>query len=171
MTELRYLTGYPEPLLAQVRQLIAADKLGLMLERRYGQERHPVQSDKALYDYVMDLKNRCMRSAPPLHKIGYDSKLNVIKHALGLHIATSRNHGGKLKARAEIQIAALFRDTPEPFLKMIVVHELAHLKEKDHDKAFYSLCCHMEPDYHQLELDLRLYLTHRDLSTANAQQR
>lgn len=46
---------------------------------------------------------------------------------------------------------------------MIVVHELAHLKEKDHNKAFYSLCCHMEPDYHQLEFDTRLYLTHLSL--------
>jgi predicted metal-dependent hydrolase len=45
---------------------------------------------------------------------------------------------------------------------MIVVHELAHLKEKGHDKAFYQLCTYMEPDYHQLEFDLRLYLTHLD---------
>jgi predicted metal-dependent hydrolase len=42
------------------------------------------------------------------------------------------------------------------------VHELAHLKEREHDKAFYALCCHMEPGYHQLEFDLRLYLTHLD---------
>jgi len=46
---------------------------------------------------------------------------------------------------------------------MIVVHELAHLKEKDHNKAFYKLCEHMEPSYHQFELDMRLYLTHVDL--------
>ena len=45
---------------------------------------------------------------------------------------------------------------------MIAVHELAHLKEKTHDKAFYKLCTYMQPDYHQLELDLRLYLTHLD---------
>ena len=43
---------------------------------------------------------------------------------------------------------------------MIAVHELAHLRERDHDRAFYRLCCHMLPDYHQLELELRLYLTH-----------
>ena len=43
---------------------------------------------------------------------------------------------------------------------MIVVHELAHLKEPEHNKAFYQLCTHMAPDYHQLEFDLRLYLTH-----------
>ncbi len=41
---------------------------------------------------------------------------------------------------------------------MIVVHELAHLKEREHDKAFYQLCAHMEPDYHQLEFDCRVYL-------------
>ena len=47
---------------------------------------------------------------------------------------------------------------------MIVVHELAHLKEKEHNKPFYNLCMHMEPDYLQLEFDLRLYLTHKQLS-------
>jgi len=46
------------------------------------------------------------------------------------------------------------------------VHELAHLKQKQHDKAFYQLCCHMEPDYHQLEFDLRLYLTHLDFGAS-----
>ncbi len=48
-------------------------------------------------------------------------------------------------------------NAPEPLLKALVVHELAHFKEKDHNKAFYKLCCYMEPDYHQLELDLRLF--------------
>jgi hypothetical protein len=52
---------------------------------------------------------------------------------------------------------------PLEFLRMIVVHELAHLKEKEHDKAFYQLCAYMEPEYHQIELDLRLYLTHVDM--------
>jgi len=52
---------------------------------------------------------------------------------------------------------------PLAWLRMIVVHELAHMKERDHDKAFYALCTHMEPDYGQLEFDLRLYLTHLDL--------
>ena len=45
---------------------------------------------------------------------------------------------------------------------MIAVHELAHIKEAEHNKAFYQLCLHMEPDYHQLEFDLRLYLTALD---------
>jgi UTP pyrophosphatase len=62
--------------------------------------------------------------------------------------------GGKLKAKNEIRISHLFKNVPEPFLRMIVTHELAHLKEKEHNKAFYKLCTHIEPQYHQLEFEV-----------------
>lgn len=159
---LKYLTGYPENLLSQVRQLIADDRLGAMLAQRYP-ERHDVRTDKALFDYASELKARFLRNAEPLSKVVYDNKLKVISHALGTHTAVSRVQGGKLKAKREIRVASLFKDAPAAFLKMIVVHELAHLKEREHDKAFYQLCTHMEPGYHQLEFDLRLYLTQLDL--------
>jgi predicted metal-dependent hydrolase len=42
------------------------------------------------------------------------------------------------------------------------------LKEREHGKAFYALCLHMEPDYHQLEFDLRLWLTAQELTTADS---
>jgi predicted metal-dependent hydrolase len=84
----------------------------------------------------------------------------VFKNALGTHTTVSRVQGSKLKSKREIRVASLFKDTPEPFLKMIVVHELAHLREREHDKAFYQLCAHMEPAYHQLEFEVRVYLTH-----------
>ncbi len=45
----------------------------------------------------------------------------------------------------------------ELYLKTLVVHELANFKEKDHNKGFYKRCCHKEPQYHQLELDLRIF--------------
>ena len=89
-------------------------------------------------------------------------KQNPITGTLGTNTFVSRVQGGKLKANNEIRIATLFRDAPEAFLRMIVVHELAHLKEKEHNKAFYQLCCHMEPDYYQLEFDMRLWLNWRD---------
>jgi len=160
----KYLLGYPESLLAQVRELIAQDRLGAMLAKRYA-EPHEVRTDRALFDYTQALKSRFMRSAEPLVKVQYDQKLKVMKHALGTHTTESRVQGNKLKAKREIRVDSLFRDAPAAFLKMIVVHELAHLKEREHDKAFYQLCQHMEPDYHQLEFDLRLYLTHRDMQS------
>jgi hypothetical protein len=94
--------------------------------------------------------------------VAYDSKLHVVRNALGTHTTVSRVQGGRLKAKREIRVATLFRDGPPQFLRMIAVHELAHCKEKDHDKAFYQLCVRMQPDYHQVEFDLRLYLTHRE---------
>ena len=159
MSELTYISGYPEHLVAQVRELIAQDRLGAVLAKRYP-DRHDIGNDKALWAFTQDLKNRYMRSAPPLNKVMYDNKIHVLKNALGLHTAISRVQGGKLKAKAEIRVATAFREAPEAFLRMIVVHELAHLKEKDHGKAFYQLCCHMEPEYHQLEFDTRLWLIH-----------
>lgn len=161
MQPLKYLAGYPPHLLAQVHALIERDRLGAVLGAKYPQA-HAVRSDGQLYDYVQALKDRYLRKAVPLGRVAYDAKLQVMKHALGTHTAISRVHGGKLKASREIRIASVFRDAPAGFLRMIVVHELAHLKEADHNKAFYQLCTHMEPDYHQLEFDLRLYLTHLD---------
>lgn len=159
---MKYLTGYPEAVKAQVRQLIQQGHLGDVLLQKY-RTAHDIRTDKALYDYVFDLKNRFLRNAAPINKVAFDSRIQVIQHALGLHTAISRVQGSKLKANREIRIASLFREVPLEFLRMIVVHELAHLKEKEHDKAFYQLCAYMEPEYHQIELDLRLYLTHVDL--------
>ncbi|UZE97922.1 M48 metallopeptidase family protein [Alkalimarinus alittae] len=159
---LKYLSGYPETITSQVARLIEEERLGDFLLKRYPKA-HEVRTDKALYSYVVDIKNDYIRKSQPLSKVVYDDKINVINHALGLHTFVSRVQGGKLKAKNEIRIASVFKGTPIEFLRMIAVHELAHLKEKDHNKAFYSLCRHMEPSYHQLELDMRIYLTHLEL--------
>lgn len=163
MQQLQYIAGYPEPIKQQVIQLIDAGKLAQHLSKKYAAA-HEVRTDKALYQYVLGLKNDFIRNGEPISKVAYDNKIHVIRHALGLHTSISRVQGSKLKSKHEISIASLFKQVPLEFLRMIAVHELAHLKEKNHDKAFYKLCTHMEPQYHQYELDLRLYLTHLDLS-------
>ncbi|HLP96989.1 MAG TPA: YgjP-like metallopeptidase domain-containing protein [Sideroxyarcus sp.] len=156
-----YLAGYPAALVAQVRELIAHDKVAALLLRKYPQA-HAVRTDKALYDYVLEIKNRHLRNAGQLSKVAYDNKLQTLRNALGTHTTHARVQGGNLKAKKEIRIASLFKATPPEFLRMIVVHELAHMKVREHDKAFYQLCQHMEPEYGQLEFDLRVYLTYLD---------
>ncbi|MYM37086.1 DUF45 domain-containing protein [Duganella sp. FT50W] len=158
MPSLKYLSAYSEQTRQQVSQLIAQNKLGEVLLKRYSTP-HELRTDRALYQYVQDLKSEYLRNAEPINKVEYDSKIHVINHALGLHTAISRVQGGKLKAKHEIRVASMFKDVPLEFLRMIAVHELAHIKEKQHDKAFYKLCTYMEPNYHQYEFDLRLYLT------------
>lgn len=160
---LSYIANYSPELIDQVKTLIANKSLAKYLAKKYPQQ-HDIGNDKALRIYVMDIKNQFMRKSSPLNKILFDNKIHIINNALGLHSYVSRVQGGKLKSNNEIRIGSVFKKAPEPLLKMIVVHELAHLKEKDHNKAFYQLCQHMLPDYHQLELDMRLFLINLELS-------
>src|SRR5690606_24716360 len=104
-----------------------------------------------------------MRSSGPVSKVFFDTRMHVIDNALGQHQFVSRVQGNKLKRKNEIKVSALLKTLPEALLRMVVVHELAHLREKDHNKAFYQLCEHMQADYHQLELDLRLFLACREI--------
>jgi len=165
---LPYLEGYSPAVQAKVRELLSQGQLGPYLASRYG-EAHEVRTDKALFQAAVELKDRFMKTSAPLHKVIYDPKLQLLSQALGTLTAVSRVQGGRLKASREVRVASVFREAPAPFLRMILVHELAHLKEREHNKAFYQLCTHMEPDYFQLEFDLRLYLTHREASTAAVQ--
>jgi UTP pyrophosphatase len=156
--ELPYLRGYAPALLAQVQQLIAQNRLALMLAQRYP-DPHQIKTDGALYAYASAIKNQHLRNTSALDKVAFDARLQQRGNALGTLTAVSRVQGTRLKAKRELRIASLFKDAPALLLRMIVVHELAHLKVRDHDKAFYALCTHIEPDYHQLEFDTRLWLT------------
>lgn len=163
MNEFKYINHYAEATKKQVHELIKQDKLAQHLKNKYPNP-HVMKTDKALFSYVNELKNIHMKKVPPLSKVIYDGKINVIHNALGTHSIISRVQGSKLKTKNEIRIASMFKSVPEEFLQMIVVHELAHFKEKEHNKAFYNLCQYMQPDYHQVEFDLRLYLTQMDIS-------
>lgn len=158
---LKYLRGYPAAVQDSVSTALASGQLAARLQVRYP---HPpeVTTDRLLVGYVNELKQRYLRRAPPLSKITFDDKMGV-RGILGTQTHVSRVQGARLKAKNELRVASLFKRVPPEFLRMVVVHELAHLKEKDHSKAFYQLCCHMEPEYHQYEFDLRLYLTAHDL--------
>ena len=161
-TALKYLSAYSDQVKSQVKLMLEQDKLSQFLLTKYPTT-HAITNDKKLREFVMDLKNNYLKKSSPISKIIYDPKIHVVNNALGLHTFVSRIQGNKLKSKNEIRIGEIFKNCPEPFLKMIVVHELAHVREKNHDKAFYKLCEHMLPDYHQLEFEMRLYLTQVEL--------
>lgn len=161
MEPLPYLTGYSPELVDSARTLLARGELLKRVEARYP-DRHQIRSSKQLGAYVQELKGRYLKRTPPLNRVLYDDKLDVVQNALGLHTTKVHPHGGRVHKRRELRVAGLFRDVAPEFLRMIVVHELAHQKHADHDSAFYRLCEYMEPDYQQLEFDLRLLLTARE---------
>lgn len=153
---MKQIQHYPQSIQDSVKELIKKDKLGSYLKSKY-KKPHTINSDKALFEFVNDYKNQYFKKYQ-ISKVLYDSKINVINNALGMHTFISRVQGNKLKAKNEIRVATVLKNAPEEFLEMIVVHELAHLKEKEHNKAFYKLCTYILEDYHQIELDFRIYL-------------
>jgi UTP pyrophosphatase len=157
---LPFLAGYPAPVREQAARALATGSLGGYLARRYP-DAHGIRNDALLYEHAVALKQRHMRNAGPLSKVVYDPRLQMDQRALGTLTQVSRVQGTQLKAKREIRVAGVFRDAPAAMLDMILVHELAHLKHREHDKAFYALCEHMLADYHQIELETRLYLTLR----------
>ena len=160
---LKYISSYPQTLQDQVQAMIDEGKLVDFLLKKHPKS-HAIANDKDLREYAMQIKNQYMKKSSPLSKVVYDGKIHVINNALGLHSYVPRVQGNKVKMKNELRISSVFKKAPEPLLNMIVVHELAHLKEKQHDKSFYKLCQHMLPDYHQLEFDMRLYLTQLDIN-------
>jgi hypothetical protein len=80
---MKYLTGYPEEVRAQVRQLVQQGRLGDILLKKYPAA-HDIRTDKALYDYIFNLKNRFLRNAAPINKAAFDNRVQVIQHVLGL---------------------------------------------------------------------------------------
>lgn len=157
LSSLKYFQNYPQTIKDQIEFLIQSGGLKDYLLRKYPKA-HQINSDKLLYEYANSLRQKYLSKVPVLNKVIYEKQKDLVANALGTHTFASRNHGGKLKSKHEIRIAMSLKVAPEEMLEMLVVHELAHFKEKDHNKAFYQLCTHMQPDYHQVELDLRLYL-------------
>ena len=158
----KYLNGYNQDLLAQVDTIIKQNRLGDVLLSKY-KEKHNVSSDKELYKLGANLKNQFMKNAKMPDKIYFDNKIELNNQALGLHSYIPIVHGRKIKMINDIKISSRFKSMPYEFLYNVLIHELAHLKEKDHNKAFFMLCEKMSPSYFQVDFDLRLYLTYLEL--------
>lgn len=134
---LRYIQGYPEHIVTPVTQMVESGRLQNWFKQRYP-DNHTIKSEKALFEYTIAIKNRYMKKTAPISKVIYDNKIHLINNALGLHTYVAKVHGGKIKAKNEIRIASVFKNAPEPLLRMLVVHELAHLKRKNTIKRFIN---------------------------------
>ncbi|MBZ4683573.1 MAG: pyrophosphatase [Fusobacteriaceae bacterium] len=158
-----YLEGYSEKLKIQIKELFDNNLIEKYFFNKY-KKKHNITNDKLLYEYVDELRKKHLKKTKPLNKVKYDSKIKFEKQALGLNIFNYRIHGNKIKTDNEIKISTVFKNVPEEFLKFVVIHELAHLKEKEHNKEFYKLCTHIDKNYFQYELDMRIYLTYVKLN-------
>jgi predicted metal-dependent hydrolase len=159
MNDLKYFQGYPGEVRDRVSRLIQENRLGDYLLEKYPRA-HQVRTDRGLYDFTMEIRNSFLQKSRPPDRVVFDSGIKAHHDVMGLHSYIFKIHGSRIKTRNEIRISSVFKRAPLEFLRMVVVHELAHFREKEHNRAFYRLCEHMEPAYFQLEFDMLLYLTY-----------
>jgi len=154
---LSFLESYSEKVQNKIHEIIENNEIEAYLKEEYP-DIHKINTDKALFAYAQEIRKKHMKKARPAHKVVFDESDDNVYNALGDNIneLILADNGHKIKN--VIRISSLFKDAPAELFHMVVVHELAHLKERDHSKNFYRLCEHMDDDYYQHEFDLRLFL-------------
>ncbi|MCF6245247.1 MAG: M48 family metallopeptidase [Sulfurovum sp.] len=92
---------------------------------------------------------------PLLNK--WSDKMNLPVNTLSFR--KTKRQWGSCSAKNDISINTMVMKLPLKVIEYIVVHELAHVKHKHHQKAFWSLVEEYLPDYKTSVKELKNYTT------------
>jgi len=65
----------------------------------------------------------------------------------GVKITTARKRYGSCSPRNSLCFSCFLMNCPEEAIDLVVVHELCHIREKNHGPGFYALLGQFLPDY------------------------
>jgi predicted metal-dependent hydrolase len=87
----------------------------------------------------------------------YANKMQLIPNKLSFR--KTKRQWGSCSANNNISLNTMLAKLPQNVVKYIVVHELAHIKHKNHQKEFWALVERYMPEYKQLQDELKTYTT------------
>lgn len=93
---------------------------------------------------LAELKNKAENILPG--KAEYFSKIMGLKPT-AVKIGTAKTRFGSCSGKNSLNFSAYLMNYPEEAVDYVVVHELAHIKHKNHQKEFYALIAKYLPDY------------------------
>lgn len=67
----------------------------------------------------------------------------------GIRITTARKRYGSCSGRNSLCFSCFLMNSPEAAIDLVVVHELCHIRVKNHGPAFYALLERYVPDYRE----------------------
>ena len=67
----------------------------------------------------------------------------------GIRITSAKTRYGSCSAMGNLCFSLYLMRSPYEAVEYVVVHELCHLKELNHSKAFWALVAHCLPDYQE----------------------
>ena len=92
------------------------------------------------------LKEAALRILP--EKVAYWSAVTGLMPT-GMKITTARKRYGSCSGKNSLCFSCFLMRCPEEAIDLVVVHELCHIKEKNHGPRFYTLLEHYLPDYRE----------------------
>ena len=114
--------------------------LGLQRERAAHRPPAPTAAD------VEALKARARAELPG--KIAYWSGRMGVAPA-GFKVTTARKRYGSCSAKDSLCFSCFLMNCPEEAVELVVVHELCHIREKNHGPGFYALLERYLPDWRE----------------------
>jgi len=105
------------------------------------------QKERQSYSHEMIEKlyrQKAKEIIPPLVET-YSRKMQLYPTKISFRKAKTR--WGSCSAKNSLSFNIHLMQTPLPFIEYVVVHELAHIRHKNHSKAFWSLVEEILPDY------------------------
>jgi predicted metal-dependent hydrolase len=74
-----------------------------------------------------------------------------------LRLSSAKTRWGSCSGQNTISINWRLSILPEELLEYVIIHELAHIKEKNHSSKFWDLVSQFCPDYKQKRKELKGY--------------
>ena len=136
----------------RIDEFVAAheDWIALHLERQRRRAAEapppPTQTD------IAALKARAKEVLPP--KVAYWAGVMGVRPT-GVKITTAQKRYGSCSGKNSLCFSCFLMDCPEEAIDLVVVHELCHIKEKNHGPRFYALLGQYLPDYKERKKLLR----------------
>ncbi len=92
------------------------------------------------------LKARARAELPP--RVAYWSEKMGVAPA-GFKVTAARKRYGSCSAKNSLCFSCFLMDCPEAAVELVVVHELCHIREKNHGPGFYALLERYLPDWRE----------------------
>ena len=135
-----------------IRRYLDADEYELLSDFEKNLEKIKARTEKypsqVSEDEVKSLIEKAKKILPD--KVAYYSKLMNL-YPTALKITSAKTRFGSCSGKDSICFSYLLMRYPDEAIDYVVVHELAHIKHKNHSKAFYALIEKYLPDYKERE--------------------
>ena len=104
------------------------------------------------YEEIAALKERARTELPP--KIArWSEKMGVAP--TGFKVTSAKKRYGSCSGKNSLCFSCFLMRCPEEAVELVVVHELCHIREKNHGPRFYALLEQYLPDYRERKNLLR----------------